>query len=230
MYNVNLFEGRGRRVMEPVAAPQISERPALRIGDVAPDFQARSTRGEVRLSDYRGKWLVFFSHPADFTPVCTSEFVSLARMEAAFAALDCALIGLSVDSLYAHIAWVKAIQRQFGVTVPFPIVEDPSMAIARAYGMIGPQSVDSATVRATFFIDPDGVIRAMTWYPLNVGRSAREMLRMVAALRRTAGSEVLAPEGWQPGDDLLLMVPEAQDGGLADTDEAWFCRTVEDKP
>lgn len=207
-----------------VAAP---ERP-LRIGDVAPDFQARSTLGEVRLSDYRGKWLVFFSHPADFTPVCTSEFVSIARAADAFAALDCGLLGLSVDSLYSHLAWVRAIRQTFAVTIPFPIVEDPSMAIGRAYGMIERDSDDSSSVRATYFIDPDGVIRAMTWYPLNVGRSVQEMLRMVAALQRTAGDDVLAPEGWHPGDDLLATPPQDQHAMLSGDDEHWFYQTMTD--
>lgn len=197
----------------------------LRIGDTAPEFQARTTLGEMRLSDYRGKWLVFFSHPADFTPVCTSEFVGIAKAAADFAALDCGLLGLSVDSLYSHLAWVRAIRQKFSVAIPFPIVEDPSMAIGRAYGMIDPQSHDSSTVRATYFIDPDGVVRAMTWYPLNVGRSVDEMLRMVAALQRTASDDVLTPEGWQPGDDLLITPPQDQHAVLAGDDDHWFYQT-----
>ncbi|WP_025813177.1 peroxiredoxin, partial [Komagataeibacter kakiaceti] len=157
----------------------------LRIGDVAPDFQARTTKGEVRLSDFRGRWLVLFSHPADFTPVCTSEFIALARAADRFAALDCALLGLSVDSLYAHLAWLDAIQDRFGVEIPFPLVEDPSMAVARAYGMLDPTAQNSATVRATYVIDPAGTIRALLWYPMTVGRSVDELLRLVAALRRS---------------------------------------------
>ncbi len=208
--------------------PAASLQRPLRIGDTAPGFQARSTLGEVRLSDYRGKWLVFFSHPADFTPVCTSEFVSITRAAEAFAALDCGLLGLSVDSLYSHLAWVRAIRQKFAVTIPFPIVEDPSMAIGRAYGMIEPHSDDSSAVRATYFIDPEGVIRAMTWYPLNVGRSVEEMLRMVAALKRTAADDVLAPEGWHPGDDLLVTPPQDQHAVLAGDDEHWFYQTTAD--
>lgn len=209
----------------PAATPD--QRP-LRMGDIAPDFQARSTLGPVKLSDYRGRWLVFFSHPADFTPVCTSEFVAIARAAEAFAALDCGLLGLSVDSLYSHLAWVRAIRDGFDVTIPFPIVEDPSMAIGRAYGMIEADAADSSAVRATYFIDPDGVIRAMTWYPLNVGRSVEEMLRMVVALQRTAGGDVLAPEGWRPGGDLLATAPQDQQPVLADDDRAWFHRTQAD--
>lgn len=201
---------------------------SLRPGDVTPDFQARTTLGEIRLSDYRGRWLVFFSHPADFTPVCTSEFIGMAKAADAFAALDCALLGLSVDSLYSHLAWIQAIRQKFEITIPFPIIEDPSMAIGRAYGMIEPEAVDSAAMRATYFIDPNGVIRAMTWYPLNVGRSVDEMLRMVAALQRTVGDVVLAPEGWRPGDDLLMAPPHDQHSVLADDDELWFYRKTVD--
>ena len=176
----------------------------LRIGDLAPNFRARTTLGERSLDQFRGRWLVFFSHPADFTPVCTSEFVALAREAKTFDAMDCALLGLSVDSLYAHVAWVRAMQEAFDVTVSFPVVEDPSMAIGRAYGMIDETAQDSSAMRASYFIDPDGVIRATTWYPLTVGRSVQEMVRMVMALQRTASGEVMTPEGWQPGGELLL--------------------------
>ena len=211
----------------PAIAATTDQRP-LRMGDIAPDFEARSTLGMMKLSDYRGRWLVFFSHPADFTPVCTSEFVAIAKAADEFGALDCGLLGLSVDSLYSHLAWVRAIHHGFDVTISFPIVEDPSMAIGRAYGMIEADSADSSAVRATYFIDPDGVIRAMTWYPLNVGRSVDEMLRMVAALQRTAGDDVLAPEGWRPGGDLLATAPQDQQAVLASDDKAWFHRTQAD--
>jgi len=215
-------------MMDSPATPATTDQRPLRMGDIAPDFEARSTLGPVKLSDYRGRWLVFFSHPADFTPVCTSEFVAIARAAEAFAALDCGLLALSVDSLYSHLAWVRAIRDGFDVTIPFPIVEDPSMAIGRAYGMIEADSADSSAVRATYFIDPDGVIRAMTWYPLNVGRSVEEMLRMVAALKRTAGDDVLAPEGWRPGGELLATAPQDQQAALAGDDKAWFYRTQAD--
>lgn len=195
---------------------------ALRIGDVAPDFQARSTFGELRLSDYRGRWLVFFSHPADFTPVCTSEFVAIAKAAEDFAALNCGLLGLSVDSLYSHLAWVQAIRSAFDVTIPFAIVEDPSMAIGRAYGMIDSEALDSSAVRATYFIDPEGVIQAMTWYPHSVGRSIDEMLRMVTALQRTEGKDVMAPAGWRPGDDLLGLPAQTQEASFSEAADVWF--------
>ena len=156
--------------------------PALRIGDSAPDFAARSTTGEIRLSAFRGQWVILFSHPADFTPVCSTEFAALARRQREFDALGCQLIGLSVDSLYAHLAWVKALGEVFGVQVGFPIVEDASMVIGTAYGMIDDRSADSTTMRSTFYIDPAGVIRATTCYPHDVGRSVDEMLRLLAAI------------------------------------------------
>ena len=133
---------------------------SLRIGDAAPNFTARTTQGAMSLDQYRGRWVVFFSHPADFTPVCTSEFVALAKAAPQFEELDCALLGLSVDSLYSHVAWLRAIKDVFGVEVPFPVVEDPSMAVGYAYGMLDEQAGDASAVRATYFIDPEGIIRA----------------------------------------------------------------------
>lgn len=197
--------------------------PTVRIGDAAPDFVARSTKGEMKLSSYRGRWLIFFSHPADFTPVCTTEFVGLAKRQAQFDALDCALVGLSVDSLYSHLAWVRAIEAQFGVAIDFPIIEDPSMAVGHAYGMIDAASTDAMAMRSAYYIDPKGIIRAITSYPHNVGRSADEMLRLVAALKAVEDGKGFAPEGWQPGAPLL--VPPS-DGSKPLNDEAdWFCQT-----
>ena len=175
----------------------------LRIGDAAPLFSARSTKGDLRLDRFRGRWLVFFSHPADFTPVCTSEFIALAKAAPMFDEIGCALLGLSVDSLYSHVAWMRAIRELSGVDVPFPVIEDPSMAIGRAYGMLNQDATDSSTVRATYFIDPDGVIRATNWYPLTIGRSVEEMLRTVRALQKVADGRCLTPAGWQPGDEVL---------------------------
>ncbi len=202
----------------------------LRIGDMAPDFSARTTMGDFTLSQNRGKWLVFFSHPADFTPVCTTEFIGLARATDKFSELECGLVGLSVDSLFAHLAWMRAIQGAFGVVINIPVIEDPGMVVGRAYGMIDETSQDSAAIRSTYFIDPEGVIRAITTYPHNVGRSVDEILRMVAALQRADGDQVLTPEGWQPGDDVLVP-PAVVAGSLADkvgTDADWFCKRVAD--
>ena len=202
--------------MESTIAPSSG---VLRLGSVAPDFQARSTRGEIQLSRLRGQWVILFCHPADFTPVCSTEFAELARRQADFAAADCTLLGLSVDSLYSHFAWIKAIRDVLGADVWFPVIEDPSMAIGRAYGMIDAQSADSTAMRSTFYIDPDGVIRAITSYPHNVGRSVDEMLRLLKALQTVSSSPVLAPEGWRAGQPLLRLPVDTPDPG-AD----WFCR------
>jgi len=195
----------------------------LRINDRAPDFSARTTRGQKRLSDYRGRWLVLFSHPADFTPVCTSEFIGLARRQAEFTALGCELMALSVDSLYAHLAWLKDIHDRLGVKVEFPIIEDPSMVIGQAFGMLDPASPDSATVRATFVIDPQGVIRAISWYPMTVGRSVEELLRLLKALQATDRQGASAPEGWTEGAPLLEPAAVDLDHALADG-ELWYYR------
>ena len=199
----------------------------LRIGDYAPEFAARSTVGDLRLSDYRGRWLVLFSHPADFTPVCTTEFVALARAADEFERRDCALMALSIDSLFSHFAWLRTIRDRFDVEVRFPIIEDPTLVIARGYGMVDPQASDSATVRSTFFIDPQGVIRAMTCYPANVGRSTPEMLRTLDALQAVDDDAVLAPANWQPGDDLLRQ-PSAslEDIYAAKGQSDWFLQPV----
>ncbi len=211
---------------EMTDTPATPSRP-VRIGEKAPDFRARTTLGERSLSEYQGRWLILFSHPADFTPVCTTEFVALAKSAGEFEAAGCALLGLSVDSIYSHIAWVTAIKQKFGVNVPFPIIEDPSMAVGRAYGMIDDSAVDSAAVRSTYFIDPEGVVRAITTYPHNVGRSVSEMLRLLRALQATEGGEALAPEGWQPGDRLLAlpMINSTEIGA----DDDWFCHLADAK-
>jgi len=180
--------------------------------DAAPDFRARTTLGERSISGYHGKWLLFFSHPADFTPVCTSEFVALASMADRFHSIGCELLALSVDSLFSHSAWIRSIREQFGVEITFPIIEDPSMSIARAYGMIDRRASDSALVRAAFVIDPQGTIRAITWYPMTTGRNMSELLRLVTALQTTDTFEVSTPENWQPGDDVLLPPPRTPEG------------------
>ncbi|MEO8618746.1 MAG: peroxiredoxin [Sphingomicrobium sp.] len=195
----------------------------LRIGDLAPDFEARSTNGAIRLSDFRGQWLVLFSHPADFTPVCTTEFVALARARDEFDALGCQLMAISVDSLYSHFAWLRAIRDRFDVEVRFPIVEDPTLVIGEAYGMVGADSTDSSSVRTTFFIDPEGRIRATTSYPASVGRSVVEMLRLVAALQASEEKAALAPEGWTPGNPLLRLPRPTLDEIYASEDPiGWF--------
>lgn len=200
---------------------------ALRIGGVAPRFVARGTQGAFDLDDCRGAWLVLFSHPADFTPVCTSEVVALARAAAEFAALGCRLVGLSVDSLYSHLAWIRLIRDTTGVVIDFPILEDPTMEIARGYGMVGADARDSGTVRSTYFIDPDGVLQASNSYPLTVGRSIPEMLRVLRALQEVRDGVGLAPADWQPGAPLLGLPGETAEAALASEDPAgWFHATL----
>lgn len=172
--------------------------------DPAPEFTARTTMGERRLSDYRGRWLLLFSHPADFTPVCTSEFLAFAHAAGRFRDRGCELLALSVNSLFSHLAWLRSIRDHFGVIIPFPIVEDPSMAIAGAYGMIAPNAPDTVLVRAAFVIDPGGVIRAISWYPMTTGRSVAELLRVVTALQMSDAHDVATPEGWEPGGAVIL--------------------------
>jgi peroxiredoxin (alkyl hydroperoxide reductase subunit C) len=187
------------------AAARSAAPPPL-LHDQAPDFVTRTTMGERRLSGYRGRWLLFFSHPADFTPVCTSEFIAFARACPKFKAAGCELLALSVDSLFSHLAWARSIHQQFGVEIPFPIAEDPGLHIAHAYGMVHPSATSSATVRAVFVIDPLGVIRAITWYPMTSGRNVGELLRLVLALQASDEHAALTPENWQPGDPMLDAV------------------------
>ncbi len=193
-----------------VNMPDAQERPSAslpRLNEPAPDFTAPTTHGEKSLSDYRGKWLVLFSHPADFTPVCTTEFMAFARRADDFGALNAELLGLSIDSNFSHIAWVRNIKEKFGVDIPFPIIADLKMEVARAYGMIHPGAADTSAVRATFVIDPNGILRAMVYYPLTNGRSIDEILRLLKALQTTDEKGVATPEGWQPGDPVIVPPP-----------------------
>jgi peroxiredoxin (alkyl hydroperoxide reductase subunit C) len=181
-----------------------------RLNEPAPPFEAVTTHGPRSLADYKGKWLVLFSHPADFTPVCTTEFMAFARNYEQFQALGCDLLGLSIDSNFAHIAWVRNIEEKFGVKVPFPIIEDLSMAVAHAYGMIQPGASDTSAVRATFFIDPESKLRAMVYYPMTNGRSIAEFLRLLAALQASDKHGIATPEAWQPGDKVIVPPPKTQ--------------------
>lgn len=211
--------------MEKMVAAEERASAALRINGKAPGFTARSTAGDVSLSSYKGRWLLFFSHPADFTSVCTSEFIALARASDKFAKLNCDLLGLSVDSLYSHVAWLRDIERSFGVKVTFPLIEDSAMVVARAYGMLDDSSENSGTVRATYVIDPEGIIRAIVWYPMNVGRSVEELLRLVEALQTSERECALTPEGWHPGDALVEPAASSMhDADQAGEGEAWYYR------
>lgn len=197
------------------------------LNQLAPEFEARTTLGTVRLSDYLGQWLLFFSHPADFTPVCTSEFIALEKAKDQFDAHGCALLGLSVDSVFSHIAWIKDIERHFGTKITFPIIEDTSMALGRAYGMLHEGSESTAAVRSVFFIDPEGYIRAQIHYPMAVGRSVDEMLRVLSALQKSDTHNVSMPEGWRPGNKVLLPPPSNSDEANQRNGAAWYFTSKE---
>jgi peroxiredoxin (alkyl hydroperoxide reductase subunit C) len=189
----------------------------------APDFTARTTQGLRRLSHYKGKWLILFSHPADFTPVCTSEFLAFERKAAAFKERNCELLGLSVDSVFSHKAWLDSIRSHFGVQISFPIIEDVSMSIAYDYGMIHRGSVSTATVRSVFFIDPNGILRALVHHPATVGRSVDEIYRVLVSLQHTDAMDgVVVPEGWVPGDKVLLDTAFGLEAANDDAEGLWY--------
>jgi peroxiredoxin 2/4 len=205
-----------------------------RIGDPAPHFEAVTTQGNISFpEDYKGKWIIFFSHPADFTPVCTSEFMTFAKLEADFNRLNTQLVGLSVDGLYSHIAWLRTIKERIefrdmkNVEVKFPLIEDISMNVATKYGMIQPNESSTKAVRAVFFIDPKGIIRAMIYYPLSLGRNFKELKRVIIGLQTADKHSVALPADWQPGEDVI--VPPANSCGaaadrMAGKDEGVYCK------
>lgn len=180
--------------------------PAL--GEPAPDFEAETTQGPLKLSDLKGKWVVLFSHPADFTPVCTTEFMAFAAIHDELAALNVKLIGLSVDSVSAHLAWVRNIKEKMGVAIPFPVIADLNMKVAKKYGMIHPHQSTTAAVRCVFFIDDKGIMRAMIYYPLQNGRFMPEIIRLIKALQMTDKNKVSTPANWQPGDKVVVPPPK----------------------
>ena len=201
-----------------------------RINEPAPAFKAKTTHGERSLDDYKGKWLVLFSHPADFTPVCTTEFMGFAKAADRFKALNCELLGLSIDSVHSHIAWMRSIEEKFGVEIPFPIIDDLSMNVAKAFGMIHPGASDTSAVRATFIIDPQGIIRAMVYYPMSNGRSIDEFVRLLDALQASDANKVATPENWHPGDQVIVPPPatvaeaEAREGQGYDYTDWYFSK------
>jgi len=192
-----------------------------RLNEAAPNFEAKTTHGVKKLADYKGKWLVLFSHPADFTPVCTTEFMGFAKHYPEFQKLNCELIGLSIDSYFAHVAWVRNIKEKFGVDIPFPIIEDLSMKVANAYGMIQPGASDTSAVRATFFIDPEGILRAMVYYPMSNGRSIAEFVRLLEAMQASDKNGVATPENWHPGQDVIVPPPKTYAAAKARKDEGY---------
>jgi len=182
-----------------------------RIGDKAPGFKAVTTQGNISFpSDYAGEWVILFSHPADFTPVCTSEFMTFAHLEDKFEKANCKLVGLSIDGLYSHIAWLRTIKEKIefngmkNIEVKFPLIEDITMEVAKKYGMIQPGESKTQAVRAVFFVDPKGMIRAMIYYPLSLGRNFDEIYRALIAMQTSDKFSVATPADWNPGDDVII--------------------------
>ncbi len=186
------------------------------IGQDAPAFTATTTQGKINFpQDYKGKWVILFSHPADFTPVCTTEFMTFATMMPQFKALNCELVGLSIDSNYSHIAWLRTIRDRIkfkdmqNVDVTFPVVEDISMNVARKYGMLQPMASNTQAVRAVFFIDPTAKVRALIYYPLSNGRNFEEIKRLLIAMQTSDAHKCATPADWQPGDDVIIPPPNS---------------------
>ena len=183
------------------------------LGDLAPDFKAKTTEGWLTLSEYgKDSWVILFSHPADFTPVCTTEMTGFAQRKPEFDALNTKLLGLSIDSIFSHLAWVRNVEERTGVRFNFPIIADIKMDVANLYGMVQPGVASTVAVRAVYFIDPKRVIRLILYYPLNVGRNMDEILRALKALQLTDRMPVATPLNWQPGDEVLEHAPETMEG------------------
>ena len=191
-----------------------------RIGDNAPDFEAVTTKGKIQFSDFaKDKWVVMFSHPADFTPVCTTEMSGFAKRKSEFDALNTELLGLSIDSIHAHLGWVQNVRENTGVYFDFPIIADLDMKVSKLYGMLQPNESETAAVRAVFFIDPSKKIRLIMYYPLNVGRNMDEILRALHALQVSDEHKVAMPLDWRPGDQVIVPPPktlEAMDERIND--------------
>jgi peroxiredoxin (alkyl hydroperoxide reductase subunit C) len=182
-----------------------------RIGDPAPEFHAHTTQGRINFpGDYKGSWVILFSHPADFTPVCTTEFMTFAAMEKKFAQANCKLVGLSVDGLFSHIAWLRTIKEKIeyrgmkDLDINFPVIDDVSMKVAKKYGMIQSGESSTKTVRAVFFVNPKGIINAIIYYPGSVGRNFDELFRVIVALQVAEKYNVAMPADWRPGDDVVI--------------------------
>jgi peroxiredoxin 2/4 len=185
----------------------ISKMPA--IGDMAPDFQANTTFGPIQFSEYNKRsWVILFSHPADFTPVCTTEMSGFALRHDEFKKLNTKLLGLSIDSIHSHMAWVHNVKSKIGVLLDFPIIADIDMKVSKLYGMLQPNESETAAVRAVFFIDPTGKVRLIMYYPLNVGRNMNEIIRVLKALQLSDEHKVAMPLDWQPGDKVIVPPPK----------------------
>jgi len=202
---------------------KIEVKSPLRLNEEVPDFEATTTQGPIRLSDFKGKWVILFSHPADFTPVCTTEFAAFAEIHEELVKRNVQLIGLSIDSVYSHIAWVRTIKDKLGVDIPFPVIADLDMKVATLFGMIHPAASTTAAVRCVFFIDPEMKLRAMVYYPLNVGRNMKEILRVIDALQTADKYKVALPANWTPGEKVIVPPPATQADAEKRVREGYEC-------
>jgi len=213
---INKLRSEEKPAIEPVTLPQLN--------GPAPDFEADTTQGRIKLSEWNAdKWVLLFSHPADFTPVCTTEFIAFTKRYQDFKKRNVALLGNSVDSLYSHIAWVRNIKEKFDVEVPFPIIADLDMKVSRLYGMIHQPSSNTAAVRAVFFIDPKRTVRAMIYYPLNVGRNMDEIVRAIDGLQMVDERGLAAPANWKPGESAIVPPPKT----VGEAEERMHTRDLE---
>ena len=194
------------------------------IGEAAPEFDALTTHGRKNLSDYKGKWVILFSHPADFTPVCTTEFIAFVEIADELAKLNTQLIGLSIDSVHSHLAWVRNVKEKMGVDIHFPIIADLDMKVARRYGMIHPGQSDTSTIRTVFFIDDKGIMRAMLYYPMSNGRSMPEILRLTKALQTSDKHKIATPANWEPGDKVIVPAPTTPEAIEKRMKEGYECK------
>ena len=195
-----------------------------RLGEPAPDFEAVTTQGVIRLEDYKGSWLVLFSHPADFTPVCTTEFIAFAEIYSELQKRGVELLGLSVDSVSSHIAWLRNIEEKMGVRIPFPVIADLNRDVARRYGMIHEGQSRTETVRCVFVIDPRQIIRAIIYYPLTTGRNIAEILRLIDALQTTDQHGVATPANWKLGDKVIVPPPNTTEMAEERLKEGYECK------
>ena len=195
-----------------------------RLGDPAPDFEAVTTQGTIKLSDYKGTWLILFSHPADFTPVCTTEFIAFAEIYGELKKRGVELLGLSIDSVNSHIAWVRNVEEKMGVKIPFPIIADLDKVIATRYGMIHEGQSKTAAVRCVFVIDSSQIVRAMIYYPLTTGRNMAEILRLIDALQTSDKHGVATPANWKPGDKVIVPPPNTQEMAEERLKQGYECK------
>ncbi len=195
-----------------------------RLGVAAPEFEADTTHGTIRMADFRGSWVILFSHPADFTPVCTTEFIAFATIAPELKKRNVELLGLSIDSTFSHIAWMRNIEQNFGVKIPFPVIADLDKRVATLYGMIMPGESKTETSRCVFVIDPNGIVRAMIYYPLTTGRNADELLRLIDALQTTDAHGVATPANWRTGDAVIVPPPRTTEDADARMKAGYACK------